>query len=98
MYFIYLLDKPSHDLTFSKLIQQESMNGKPSFNCELQIRRHPSHDLAFSRPCQQDIMNREPSCNYELSQNDQPSDTKINSETNVTSNLFVLYFIFYKLI
>ena len=69
------------------------MNGKPSFNYELQIRQHPSHDLAFSRPCQQDTMNREPSCNYELSQTGQPSDTKINSETNVINNLFVLYFI-----
>ena len=79
MHFIYLLDKPNHDLTFSKLPQQDSMNEK-------QIGRCPSHDLAFSSSLQDNIKNREPSCNLELSQNIQPSDTQINSETTVSGN------------
>ena len=71
--------------------QQDSMNGKPSYEL-LQIgQQHPSHDLVLSRLHQQDNINREPSCNLELSQNDQPSDAHINSETTVTSNF--IYFI-----
>ena len=51
----------------------------------------PSHDLAFSRLSQQDSTNEEPSCNHELSQNGKPSDTQINSETNITGNYCLFY-------